>query len=376
MEPTPTPSAAAEPLPDAAPATTAAAPPVYLLAADDPLRPAVTLGQGWPGRVSGLRAFYYWKDAIRTGTYAHPAGRYSLSVTREKLDGYARAFAAMRANGVGVPILMDHAPTAAATLGWIVAVRRDGDRLLELHQFLGEAARDTGLRNHVSLGIDPDFVDGRGVRYGEAIVHSAVTPVPVVPGQAEFEAASDAELAGGGRAVVALSRVDGETGERPTFNAQRPTFNEEQAAATVEPPTPVAAVERSELDVERWTFAPPADAATTLSLLADAAAARRDLAVAGGGVDPATADALLALLTAGPDGGPIGLSRTAAGRPLAVAVFDALAANRPVPLGERTGPQSPGRLHLLARAVPGAEATADLTGRMIALANGSAAAAE
>ena len=340
--------------PTADPAANAVdAPPVFLLAADDPLRPAVTLGQGWPGRVSGLPAFYYWKDAIRTGTYAHPSGRYSLSVTRDRLDGYARTFSAMRANGVGVPILMDHAPTAAATLGWIVAVRRDGDRLLELHQFLGEQARDTGLRNHVSLGIDPDFVDGRGVRYGEAIVHSAVTPVPVVPGQDEFEAATSAELAGGGRATVALSLI----GEQSPAAPPRDPPSEVVALSSIEEPAaePLGSV---------------ADSTLMLSLLHDAAAARRDLAVARGGIDPATGDALLDLLTGTPT---IGLSRTAGGRTLAAAVFDALSTNRPVPLGERTGPQSAGRLHLLARAVPGAEVSADLTGRMIALANGSTA---
>ena len=350
-------------------------PPLFQLADDGPLRPAVTLGQGWPGRVSGLAAFYYWKDALRVGSYAHPSGRYSLAVTREKLDGYAATFAAMRANGVGVPILMDHAPTAAATLGWIVAVRRDGDRLLELHQFLGEAARDTGLRNHVSLGIDPDYVDGRGVRYGEAIVHSAVTPVPVVPGQDEFTPAGPAELGGGGRAVVALSRVE-LTGEDQSPAAPPRVEaagdgdgdrNGDPGTSTPAPPvlTPAAAQE------------PAVDPTLTLSLLADAAAARRDLAVARGGVDPATADALLALLVGGPtaDGRVVGLSRTAAGRPLAVAVFDALAANRPVPLGEATGPQSAGRgrLHLLSRDVPGDEGRADLTGRMIALASGTAA---
>ncbi len=344
MEPMPTQSTSDD---AATPADAAPPRPLFLLAADDPLRPAVTLGQGWPGQVSGLPAFYYWKDAIRTGTYAHPAGHYSLSVTREKLDGYARTFATMRANGVGVPILMDHAPTAAATLGWIVAVKRDGDRLLELHQFLGEQARDTGLRNHVSLGIDPDFVDGRGVRYGEAIVHSAVTPVPVVPGQDEYEPATPAELAGGGRATVALSLQSPAAPPRdpPCIETAPPA--EEPAA---EPPT--------------------SDAVVMMSLAIDAAAARRDLAIARGGIDPATADALLALLTATPT---IGLSRTASGRPLAAAVFDALSTNRPVPLGERTGPQSAGRLHLLARAVPGAEGRTDLTDRMIALASGSAA---
>src|SRR5438128_12502126 len=73
---------------------------------------------------------------------------------------------------------------------------------MELHQFLGEDARDIGLRNQVSLGIDPDFVDGKGIRYGEAIVHSAVTPVPVVPGQGAFERV---ELDSGGREIMTLS---------------------------------------------------------------------------------------------------------------------------------------------------------------------------
>ena len=345
------------PTTDAPTAEPAAAPPVFHLAAADPLRPSAS--PGWPAAVSGLPAFYYWKDALRVGRYAHPSGRYALDVTRQKLDGYARTFAAMRANGVGVPILADHAPTAAATLGWIVDVRRDGDRLLELHQFLGEQARDTGLRNHVSLGIDPDFVDGRGVRYGEAIVHSAVTPVPVVPGQDDFQPAAAGEPAGG-RATVALSRVgdaDGDDAGPTTVSTSAETPPVETPHVAASPAGPPSAAVADPI---------------TLSLLADAAAARRDLAVARGGVDPATADALLAMLTGGP-AATIGLSRTAAGRPLAVAVFDALAANRPVPLGEATGPQSVGRLHLLARVAPGAEGPADLTGRMIALANGTAA---
>ena len=347
MEPTLNPPAVAEPVdpdPTAADLVEAAVAghPLWRLSAadgDGPLRPAVTLGPAYPAAVSGLPAFYYWKDALRVGRYAHPGGRSSLHVTRDKLDGYARTFAAMRANGVGVPILADHAPSAAATLGWIVAVRRDGDRLLELHQFLGETARDTGLRNFVSLGIDPDFVDGRGVRYGEAIVHSAVTPVPVVPGQDGFVEAAAEEL-GGGRATVTLSRVD---------------------------PADIADDDRQGNGV------PAAASVLAMSLLADAAGARRDLAVARGGVDPATADAVLALLLDDTAAPAVTLSRAAGGRPLAVAVFDALAANRPVPLGEATGPQSVGgggRLHLLARSVPGAEPPAELTGRMIAWANG------
>ena len=175
--------AASSAAPDAPPAPAE----LYQLRTPGPLKPAVTTGLGLPRQVGGMPAFYYWKDAIFVGTYHHPAGRFSLSITREKLDQLVTTFARMRDNGVKVPILADHAPTAAATLGWIVDVKRRGDRLMELHQFLGPAARDVGLRNQVSLGIDPAFVDGRGQAYGEAIVHSAVTPLPVVPGQAGYE---------------------------------------------------------------------------------------------------------------------------------------------------------------------------------------------
>src|ERR1700722_11664352 len=96
---------------------------------------------------------------------------------------------------------MDHTAAASATLGWIVDVRRDGDRLLELHQFLGESARDIGLRNKVSLGIDPNFIDGKGNHYGEAIVHSAATPVRVVPNQDGFE---QVERSGDGKEEMIL----------------------------------------------------------------------------------------------------------------------------------------------------------------------------
>ena len=198
------------------------------------------------------------------------------------------------------------------------------------------------------------------MRYGEAIVHSAVTPVPVVPGQDEFTAATSGELAGGGRATVALSLVDAD--QSPAAPPRVADVADVLAVVAGLAEEPAA----EPLGSAVGDATPLPDPAMTLSLLADAAAARRDLAVARGGVDPATADALLALLS----GPAIRLSRTPTGRPLAVAVFDALATNRPVPLGEVTGPQSPGRLHLLARTVPGGEAACDLTGRMIALASG------
>lgn len=110
-----------------------------------------------------------------------------------------------------------------------------------------------------------------------------------------------------------------------------------------------------------------------LTALVDAASARRDLAVARGGVAPAVADELFALLVRSPGGvvNTMMLSRSGNvptnGAPIALAVFDALARNRPVPIGEITG------LQVLSRVVPGDDpALPRLQQRMIALASGSA----
>jgi hypothetical protein len=330
------------------------------------LTPAEAIDPSLPDRVSDLPTFYYWKDAIVVGQYVHPAGTFSLDITREKLDGYIGNFRKMQANGVGVPILMDHATSAAATLGWIVDLRRQDDRLLELHQFLGEEARDVGLRNRVSLGIDPDFVDGKGNRYGEAIVHSAVTPLPVVPGQGEFE-----------RMMLSLAPIVEEQTPSPG-TADRRSPGEGGGEGDLGAP---AAVEQQNHPHpnplpeyrERGPGTPLMQLAMTA--LIDAAAAKRDLAVARGGIDPAVAGELFALLVQSRNGSAntMLLSRASdqgsTSAPIALAIFDVLSRNRPVALGEITRPQ------VLSRAVPGVGADgemSELQQRMIALASGKA----
>jgi hypothetical protein len=200
-----------------------------------------------------------------------------------------------------------------------VAIERDGDTLIELHQFLGESARDVGLRNQVSLGIDPDFVDGLGRKYGEAIVHSAVTPVPVVPGQGGFEAASD---------VVTLSLVP-------------KTAKTQATAAPIRDPEVVEPDHVNEA-------------------VRQLIAMKRDQAIARGGVDPASALRVFNLLMSKP--ATMTFSRGESPATIAGAIFDALAANKPVAIGEATG------LQALSRLVPGDDRS-DLQKAMIALAN-------
>jgi hypothetical protein len=340
---------------------------VFHLAAAGEFKPATSLEAAFPPRVNDLPAFYYWKDAIVVGSYIHPQGRFSLQITRDKLDGYTQTFAKMKTNGVNVPILMDHNTSAAATLGWIVDVKRDGDRLMELHQFLGETSRDIGLRNKVSLGIDPDFVDGTGTRYGEAIVHSAVTPLPVVPNQGEFEAMCLSLVdspASDGFPPCDHGGLNGGDGEMTCTDAL--VVTDSTSGAPKIPDNPVAHLAPRE---HTGGNGPTIDATIELAMtaIADAAAAKRDLAVARGAIDPAVAGELFALLVRSNDAGvrTMTLSRTGAGAtpPLALAVFDALSRNRPAPLGEITG------LQVLSRIVPGDPALAELQDRMIALAS-------
>lgn len=161
----------------------------YLHATGD-IREAVVLGQGLPTEKGGQPCKYFWADAITEGEYTHPVKKWKLSVDRKRMDGWISNFDKMRLAGVGVTVNADHSNKAADSLGEVVGMKREEGTLKLLHQLVGEDAIRMAGRNKVSLGINADYVDGRGVAYGDAIVHSALTPIPVVPGQAGLIAAS------------------------------------------------------------------------------------------------------------------------------------------------------------------------------------------
>ena len=156
-------------------------PMVYYLHAAAPLMPAVV--EQLPKEVNGQPAAYFWADGIRVGRYIHPAGKFELHVDEKRLDAWADNFRKMKAAGVDVPVPIDHSSSARDNLGYVVDIKRERDTLKLLHQLIGEDAIKLAARNKVSLGIDPRFVDGLGNAFGDCIVHSSLTPVPLVPGQ-------------------------------------------------------------------------------------------------------------------------------------------------------------------------------------------------
>jgi hypothetical protein len=169
--------------------------PYYLsTSATADLKPAVTLGQGHPTHLKlkvgeeekDVPVAYFWKDSIQTGNYVHPATKQTLSVDAKRIDGWVDKFHKMRAAGIEIPTPVDHSHRAEDNLGFVVDARRDGDRLCLLHQVIGEDAAMTALRNRSSLCIEPDYVDEKGNKWGDAFTHSAFTPVPVVSGMGSF----------------------------------------------------------------------------------------------------------------------------------------------------------------------------------------------
>jgi hypothetical protein len=381
-----------------------------------------------PSAVAGQPAAYFWKDVIRPGKYVHPVRGFTLDVDRPRMQRWAATGRRMIAAGINIPANADHSSSAYDALGRILDFRIEGDSLLALHQMIGSDAAKLAARNQASVGIDPDFVDGRGRRWGEAIVHVALTPVPVVPGQGPFIQAASRAPAAGNR----LTRPAGD-GRSIVFNI--PCSSEQMSAlrgllpggATLEPDglfdplieylrdvarsddddaggsAATAELTRAQIaDAARRRRDETRQAALELSTLRDqlasrdrqiaelsarvprpldaesqeamvaAIAAKKQMAVARGAVTPAVADRLFAALVKSPAGrvNPLCLSRSAnlfGDVALGLFVFDALADNTPVPLGESSGVQ------LLARSIaddPTEQRRQKLTERMIQLANG------
>jgi hypothetical protein len=322
-----------------------------------------------PGAVAAQPCVYLWKDVIRAGRYRHPNLRFTIDVDRARLDHWARVFSRMTANGVRVHIPADHSDAAADNRGYVLRMKCIGDRLMALCQFIGADAVRDAARNQVSIGVAPTFIDGKGRVYRDAIVHVALTPVPVVPGQDDFISAetfsaatpgaeaSPAAAAPGGMLTLAAAQILRSSPMAQTMlpcseetlsalHGLVPGLSEVPAEQKLEQILQYIQSVAADNDSAHLSLAAP-DPAISQALL-EAVKAKRDLCVSRGALTPAVADALLARLA--PDNQLIGLSREGgADATLALSIFTSLAENRPVPLGERSGLQA----RALSRAVPG-----------------------
>jgi len=379
-----------------------------------------------PSTIAGQPVAYLWKDVIRTGHYRHPTRGFRLDVDMPRLRRWASVGRRMIAAGIHIPANVDHSNSARDALGRVLDFQIRGPALVALHQLVGADAAALAARNQASVGIDPDYVDGHGRRWGEAIVHVALTPVPVVPGQGQFIQAASREPAASGHAntsaglqrstlnTIACSPEqltdlrgllpDGDTCQPDALLARLIDYLRSLAAdddqdagglpaAASMSRAQIAQAARSRRDANRAAGVQlaaandqlaqrdqrinelsarvprPLDAEAQDALVA-AINAKRQLAIARGAVTPAVADRLFAALVRPPGGmvNPIGLSREANAMgdvALGVAVFDALADNMPLALGQASGVQVLGQ----SGGDPRDDDRCRLTQRMINIAN-------
>lgn len=399
----------------------------HFAASNTEFKPAIVMDT-LPKTRSGFDCEYYWKDALEPGHFQKAAqgddAGWEMDVTPDDLKGFVSTFNQMRENGVDVPIVQDHRDErikngkfnpdesiekSKNTLGYIVGMKYGDDgKLYELHQFLGPAASEEGRKNLVSVGICDGFTDGKGRTYGKAIIHSASTPVPVVPNQGEFFKAASRAAADAGSSNPAAQTSQGDLPmadkmlkcsdeHMASLHKLVPGLQEspddEKAARIVQHlhtmsamndddaggPSVVSTMSRADIDKKAnenrkaWKAGelrltsentalttkvtelsarvvkpldPEAEAA-----IVESAETKAGNAVARGAISPACRDNLMSLLIGAKDKrNTLTLSRAANPRgdkALALAIFDVLADNRPVELGSQTSIQT------LSREVPG-----------------------
>lgn len=335
--------------------------------------------QGEPTERDGIPIQRFLKDLIAVGTYTHPTDKWKLKVDAARLAAWAATAAKMIANGVEIPFNRDHKDGTDNFVGYLVGATTKGGRLLGVLEARGaKAIEDCKRVNRVSIEVLPNFVDGKGRKYGEAIVGVAITSKPVVPRQKGFVpiAASlgdqaavgpelqldvgdvtvdfakikealgtdtevteancveliTAEMAGRAARIAASKKIDSIVkGQGETITALRASLATAKEAA------------------EGKEFSLDPDVADQL---AEGLDAHLNALVASGSLCPAARDKLAPILC-GVDGArPIRLlSRRAAGegadKSIGRQILEALRDNKVVATGERTGRQT------LSRTVPG-----------------------
>lgn len=355
----------------------------------------------------------FLKDLIAVGLYRHPVFEWELDVNTDRMDQWIGAFNRMQENGVDVEVVVDHRMDAEAVRGYLVAMFRGGtddvmavypeaddpERLYGVHEMRGEDAIELAqtVRN-VSVLIERDFKDGKGVSYGEAISHSSIVQQPVVPGQEGFVPVAASKGVNRSAPIFVLhnrsrsdnDRSDGMTIEeliekmKPVLGAgdelteenllSRMTERLEASATALEERDKKIGELTADLETAKAASKggeTPEVPAETLDMLAEGVETKVESLVAAGKLTPEAATKAKAFLIGTGDKNQLALSRTVSGTPKSIAaeVLDILATNDPVKLGEQTKGQA------LSRQTPGdgtPDLDPDVTKEMIAEAGGPA----
>jgi hypothetical protein len=313
-------------------------------------RAAVTLGLNLPTEIAGQPVKYQWRKSIKLGNYKHPRTGQRVDVTPERMQRWMDNFRKMRANGHRVYVPVNHSSKSEDNRGFVLDMRRDGEWLEELHQYIGDDAARDAARSHISLNIVPGLRDCLGNVYDEAIEHSSLVVNPVILGQPEPSLAASAGDAPAGETYVLSATA--QPAEGSTMNLTEAQIaaiaaavgltlaadttgdalvarvtERVNAAATCETKLSAATAEIGTLKLAANA---PRLEGVALSAMITAAERAKNHALAVGAINPPTADKLFAMLVrpAKDKANVLALSMSsvegdANSAPVALAVFEA-----------------------------------------------------
>ena len=141
--------------------------------------PAVSVGMS----NSGLTQFR--KEVIKIGKYIHPATKKAFEITVDTLNHWVSTFNRWIGNGNKVPIPLGHSKVnnPEANAGWVTGLAVDGDSLVGIMEL---SDPKLALTTDVSICVEPEIVDGKGVKYSNIISHIALCTDPVIVGLEKF----------------------------------------------------------------------------------------------------------------------------------------------------------------------------------------------
>ena len=141
--------------------------------------PAVSVGVG----NSGLTQFR--KEVIKVGKYIHPATNKAFEVTVDTLNHWVATFNRWIGAGNQVPIPLGHSKVNSpeANAGWVTQMFVEDNSLYGIMEL---SDPKLALTTDVSLYIEPEIVDGKGVKYSNIISHIALCTNPVIAGLDKF----------------------------------------------------------------------------------------------------------------------------------------------------------------------------------------------
>lgn len=129
------------------------------------------------------------KELIKVGKYVKDSTNQAFEVTLDTLHYWAKTFHRWVANGNKVPLVPGHDKinNPEMSQGWVTNVFVEGNSLFGVLELLNP---ELSLVTDVSIAVDAQVIDGRGIKYKSPITHVALCTDPVVPGLKDFETMS------------------------------------------------------------------------------------------------------------------------------------------------------------------------------------------